>query len=219
MDLKNLIEPKARYVFFSDKDLNFAFPIVHVDQDFIYFTSKNPIELKFNEGYFLAQNNSGIVKFTNPEIQTLKKSDKQKNDLLLHRFDFTHIDHSISNRRNSVRFKFKEFIPLHFNIFGETMMGQLINISQGGLRMCIDTPIKTNILCNIEINLPMNGQHQNIKTNGMVVYAGREEDTKKIMVGICFVTPELVSLNERGKYTDTQNVLKEYISYRDKTNI
>ncbi|MBF0104773.1 MAG: PilZ domain-containing protein [Deltaproteobacteria bacterium] len=216
MDLKQILDPQARYVFLLRDAASFAFPIVHVEQNFLYFSSQKEFARPFDEGYFVAQDTEGIVRFTNPHIESLKNNPQQALGLLLHRIDFEKTAYAISNRRQNVRYVFKDFIPISFNVFGESMMAQLVNISEGGLRMCIDTPIKTNVLCHLEVRLPIDGTTVTLNTNGLVVYAGRDEDSSKNMVGICFITPEFVSAKEKKRYFEAKEVLKKFIEGREK---
>jgi len=219
MDLKQILDPNARHVFFTSGSLSYVYPIVHVDQNYLYFSSEKPLPENFDSGHFLAQDGAGIVQFAKPEIDALKKEVQASKNITqyLYRLDFDAMDFSITNRRQSMRYEFTDFVPISFNVFGENISAQLINISEGGLRMCVDTPLKKNVLCQLEIKIPSRTNEIYFKTNGIITYADHEEGTKKIFVGISFVSPEFNSNDEKDNYLETKMKLRKFISEKEHT--
>lgn len=205
--------PQARHVFLRCDSLSYAFPIVHVEDHWLYFSSQQNLPGFFETGHFLAEDQKGIVRFDNPQIESLKEQTKKDLDLQLHRIDFGSTSYEVTNRRQAPRHNFKDFLPMSFNIFGESMAAQLVNISQGGLQMNVDTPLKTNILCHLELKLPQNEKNVLLKTNGMVVYCGKEAEKSKYSVGLSFITPEFVSAENKAQYIESQKILENFIAH------
>lgn len=216
MDIKEILDPRARHVFFALDDLNYAYPIVHVENDSLYFTADTEIENpNFDKGHFLAPQNAGIVLFAKPIIKKLPtRPDAQGGLQKVYRMMLSSEDYEITNRRQHTRHEFKNFIPMNFSIFGETISAQLINISEGGLKMCVDTPLKKNILCRLEINLPRLSQDEDpvlFTTNGLIVYSENETTSGKYFVGINFITPDFVSIDQKQDYLNAKKTLAKFI--------
>jgi len=217
MDLKKILDPKARFIFFSQNLISYVCPIVHVDQNFLYFSSQKPLPDTFDEGHFLALDGAGIVQLTKPSIEALKEKIQKNLDSYLYRYDFDSSDYAISNRRQSVRFEFDNFIPISFKVFGENMTAQIINISEGGLRMRSDTPLKHNIICQLEIKIPTKDGIIKLKTNGVVMYADKEDGGKEVMIGMSFATPEFANKDEEKDYFNAKEELRKFISQKEHT--
>jgi len=215
MDLKQLLDPKARHIFLSAANLAYVYPIVHIKENYLYFSSDKPIPQSFDRGHFLAQDAAGIVQFSNPSVESTKKDRQNTLGLILHRINFDTLDYTITNRRQSMRYELNEFIPISFNVFGENIPAQLINISDSGLRMRVDTLLKTNILCQFHIKLPTQENEIQINTNGLVIYADCEEGSKNIMVGISFVTPDFKTDEDKQKYLKSKDNLTRFIAQKE----
>lgn len=213
MNVKDIIDPNARHLFLTKSSLNYAFPIVHVQGQWLYFSSPKPISSAFDSGYFLAREQQGIVQLNNPVIESVKK----KMELLLHRLDLNDTSHTLVNRRQSMRYAFKGFVPISFSVFGEAMAAQLVNVSEGGLRMSIDTPLKKNMLCHLKIRIPAPKKNIHFSTDGMVIYADREEGSNKFTAGISFITPEFSGDKEKQSYLTAKTALKGFIDEKERT--
>jgi hypothetical protein len=205
MELYRLLDPAARFIFLLVDGLTHAFPIVNVTGNHLYFTSKEELPERFESGYFLAPQDSGIVQFNHPAVESVRNLARLKLNAPLHRIDFTTLDFSVTNRRLYQRHALKGVIPMVFQVFGETLNARLVNISAGGLRMSVDNPIKKNIRCHFEIKLRQAGEDILFKTDGLIVYADPEDNAGEIpvMVGVSFVTPENLSDTERQKYKES----------------
>lgn len=217
MDIKEILDPRARHVFFALDNLTYAYPIVHVENDALYFTTDTEIENpNFDKGHFLAPQNAGIVLFAKPIVKKLPtRPDAEGAMQKVYRMMLSSEQYEISNRRQYTRHEFKNFIPMNFSIFGETIAAQLINISEGGLKMCVDTPLKKNILCRLEINLPRFSKDEDpvpFTTNGLIVYSEQETTSGKYFVGISFVTPDFVSAHQKQDYLDAKKTLAKFIA-------
>lgn len=215
MDIKSILDPKARHIFFAKDALTYAFPIVHVDDELLYFTShQNISQEKFDQGHFLAPENAGIVLFKNPITESVPSRITTDGTMQLFRLDFKNQKYEITNRRQTPRHEFRKFVPMNFNVFGEIMAAQLLNISEGGLKMCVETPLKKNILCHLEITLPRIQDDEPSKsfgTNGLIMYSDRDENTGKYLIGISFVSPDFVSLEQKQKYINAKATLATFI--------
>jgi len=211
MNLKTLIDPNTRFLFLKNGPASYAYPIVHVEGDYVYFSIKPPIPENFDNGYIVAANNAGILMFNNPNIETLNQNLQKNLNQKLFRINFNQLDYMITNRRMNLRLEFKDFIPISFNIFGETMAAQLINISESGLRMCVDTPLKKNIICQLHIKIPTKDGEIKFQTNGVIIYNESEEQKKKYMIGLSFVTPDFHSKQQEEEYFKAKEYLRKFI--------
>ncbi len=211
MDLKSLLDPKTRYIFLTQGEFTHAFPVVHVKEDLLYFSSKKPLPANIDSGHFLAQGNAGIVQFSKPEVMSLQETSKHNLDLILHVIDFSNLDYSITNRRISMRYEFKEFIPITFHVYGEVMTAQLINISEGGLRIRATTPLKNNIVCHFKISLPNDEEKLSFETDGIVVYSEHEKQHDNYMAGISFVVPDFKTDVDKEKYLESKETLRRFV--------
>ena len=216
MNIKELIDPKTRYVFLANAEETFAGAIVHVDPDVIYFSSPKTTPPASDVIYFLAQGAAGIVQFNKPRVEFLQTTSTAQMPVHLYRVNFEALDYTIINRRRSFRYEFKDFFPVSFNVFGEYMAARLMNISEGGLRMCVDTPIHKDVLCHLQIKIPHEEQAIRFNTDGVIVYADRNEDTKQITVGISFVTPDFSSDSDRAAYLTAKTKLGEFVKEKER---
>jgi hypothetical protein len=208
MDLKKILDAKTRYVFLARSGLSYAFAIVHVDGPFLYFTSQTPLTDPFDNGHFLATDGQGIVRFEKPVVESLTTAAEKRVGLKLHRLDFGNLDFSITNRRVYERYEFKKYIPITFHVFGNSIVAQLLNIGEGGLRMRADTPIKKDVLCHFEIALP--GTELKFCTDGLVVYIEPEDDQKQFVIGVQFLVPEFADDAAKQNYLNAKVVLKDF---------
>jgi len=210
MDLKTTMHPNARHVFFQKGDLSYAFTILHVDGSFIYFRSQSPIKESFESGHFLSFEDKGIVQFSEPQIDSLAEENCEKFGAHVHRLNLKDVDLSISNRRTTARFEFQNFIPFVFSVYGETISAQLVNISDGGLRMQVNTHLKKDVLCQLELNLPEEEGRLIFSTNAVVVYV-EETGKNTYMVGLSFVAPDFENDDEKQDYISAKEGLRSYI--------
>ncbi len=210
MDLKKLIDKTARYIFLAKNKISIACKIISIDESFIYFTNPESDPVNYDSGHFLSGDGQGIVLFEEPEIEKLQVPNEQL-PAPLYRINFSKVNFSLSNRRRYYRYEFKKYLPISFVIFGEPLMAQALNISEGGLRMRLDSPIKRDILCNFEIKITDQNQTLNLKTDGLVVYSEPDPETKKHVVGIQFVQPEKLNPQEKSLYEKSIQSLSEYI--------
>ena len=215
MNLKKLIDPKTRYVFLASDEETFAGIIVHVDTEAIYFSSTKTTPPASHVIYFLAQGSVGVVQFNKPRVEFLQTTTDVQVPVHLYRVNFEALDYTIINRRRSFRYEFKDFFPVSFNVFGEHMAARLMNISEGGLRMCVDTPIHKDVLCHLQIKIPHKKQAIRFDTDGVIVYADRNEDIKQITVGISFVTPDFSSDADRAIYLTAKTKLGEFVREKE----
>lgn len=212
MELAQLLDPKARFIFLVSDGLTNAFPIVHVAGNQLYFTSTERLPEHHESGYFPALDGEGIVQFGKPCIDSADLS-RLHIARPVHRIDFSPLDFTITNRRLHLRHEFKRVVPIVFQIFGETLNARLVNISAGGLRMCVSTPIQKNIRCHFEIRLRSRAEEAIFKTDGLVVYADPDDYDagKPVMVGVSFVTPEGMDDSARAAYKESWQRLEKTV--------
>lgn len=211
MDVKTLIDEKTRFLFGTQNQITQAFPIIHVDQNFLYFTSTQALPQGLESGYMVAKDQAGIVTFDKPALQSLKDHLPSHPDVYVHRLDFDKINYSITNRRRAVRYEFKDYVPITFSVFGETIAAQILNISEGGLRMALDTPLKKNVRCHLQIRIPDSGHAIDFKTDGLVMYSDTTEGTHQHVAGISFVAPDFEGEGDEASYVQAQSQLKAYV--------
>lgn len=211
MDLKTLIDEKARYLFVTIGELTEALPLIHVDQNYLYFTSTKPLTSGIQSGYFVAKDQAGIVTFDNPDLESLKDHLPSHPDVFVHRLNFDNTNYQITNRRRTVRYQFKDYVPITFSVFGETIAAQILNISEGGLRMALDTPLKKNVRCHFQINIPDSQNAIHFNTDGLIMYSDSSEGEHQHIAGISFVAPEFNSDQDQEKYIQAKTQLKKYV--------
>ncbi|MBU0506401.1 MAG: PilZ domain-containing protein [bacterium] len=217
MDLKNILDPKTRYIFFTEGDLTHAYPIIHVKANQLFFTAKEPLPEKIDGGHFLAQGEAGIVQFDAPTCLLITTNPKENMELYLYVIDFSSLDYSLTNRRASMRYEFKEFIPISFQVYGELMTAQLINISEGGLRLRLSTPLNKNVVCRFSIKLPLENEDFHFETDGIVVYSDTEQQQQNnYITGISFVVPEATSGEDKEKHIASKEAIRRFVFEKEK---
>src|SRR3989339_1988135 len=202
MDLKKILDPNTRYIFLTTNEINHAFPVVHVKDNLIFFSNEKEITEDYQSGHFLAQGDEGIVLFTNPVVIPLKDVTKEEYGAFLYVINFDNTDYSITNRRLSARYEFKEFLPVSFQVYGDMMTAQLINISAGGLRLRVNTCLHRNVFCHFKITLPIQGKNVCFETDGIVVYSEPEKSHNNFLTGISFVAPDFANKSEHQRYVE-----------------
>lgn len=205
MELKSLLHPKAKHIFIKFGDLVRAYPIAHVEDHALYFLAESEFTDKPTQGYFIARNNEGIVLFENPNPEMLP----YRPDAVLYRIITDELNYSVTNRRLYQRVEFAEFRPLMFRYYGDHIVGHMVNISEGGIRMNLDRSIELNTICHFEIRLT---QDFTFKTDGVVVRSGYSDDSKKqAVIGIHFLAPAFRSDEEKVSYQQDQKKLSDYL--------
>lgn len=209
-DIKSLIDPTVRHVFLTGHDISYAFPIIGVDGPYIFFCSQRPLEEAFERGHFLATDNKGIVQFDNPVIDSLSEEKVTEHGAHIHRLDLSDVEIVASNRRDQARYVFDHFVPFTFSVFGESIPAQLVNISDGGLRMQVNVPVKKNIFCQLQLRLPFGNDRLSFLTNAIVVYVEKKSKLE-YTVGLNFVAPDFQSETEKQDYIEAKEKLRAYI--------
>jgi hypothetical protein len=212
MELKQIMDPYTRHVFLSTDEYSYIFPIVHVEDSYLYFVSKESIADDFLEGHVTAQNDAGQVMFKQPKIESMLHQSEE--NVWVHRLNFSGMDYDISNRREYNRHTFEEPLSTVLKVFDVTMDAQIKNISEGGLRLRMDAMLKKEVFCQLNIMLPTDDaaedRHVYFSTNGMVVYNDPGEDGI-YTVGLAFVTPQFASEDEKNAYLDGKEALRRFI--------
>jgi hypothetical protein len=217
MDLKNILDPQTRYIFFSEGELTHAYPIIHVKDNQLFFTAEQALSDKIDGGHFLAQGEAGIVRFEKPQCLLVTTNPKENIELFLYALDFSKLDYSLTNRRASMRYEFKEFIPISFLVYGELMTAQLINISEGGLRLRVNTPLNKNVVCRFSIKLPLEDEDFYFETDGIVVYSDTEQQKNNYVTGISFVISETTSEEDKEKHIFSKEAIRRFVLEKEKS--
>lgn len=216
MDVKRILDESGRYLFLNRQGLVEAFPIIHVETSYIFFTSAKELEKNYDSGYFLASGGAGIVQFEKPVLESLDKNAQNQIKQKIHRVNIEPLDFIITNRRLSLRHELPQYMPILFYVYGEVMSAQLVNISEGGLRMSVTSALQKNTRCHFEIRLPTEEQQILFRTDGIVVYAENTSENKyQTHVGISFVTPDFTQPADEEKYKQSKEKLKNYILYKE----
>lgn len=213
MGLRNQIDPQAKYIFLNTKDLTFAFPIIHIDDDHIFFSTDQSKDLpdQIENGHI--QSSQGILCFKNPEIDSLKRNLSNELGCRLHRLRLTEGELQKEERRRTPRHSLNSFLPIQFNYFGEVLTGQLVDISSGGMKVILGCPIKKNSRVHFEVLIP--GDHPlQFKTDGFAVYV--KDNKGKAEVGIQFISPEFESDLAKETYLKQKKSLENFLESVEK---
>lgn len=211
MNLKELVAPQARHLFLQNSEESYAFQIVHVENEYVYFCSKKSLHDSFTNGHCLAHHNKGIILFHDPEIQRLENKNKAPEGIHLYRINFAKTNYEITDRRRHSRHKFDQFLPMSFNLFGDSSMGQLIDISESGARLITDTAMKKNTVCHLKLVIPTPNDVITFNPDAIVVFSDKNSNTKKFQIGLSFITPDFESDEEKQTYLESRQHLKTYL--------
>ncbi|MBX7148275.1 PilZ domain-containing protein [bacterium] len=207
-NLKEILDPKARYIFLDDQGLTEALMLTGIeDHSFLVVDPKSDINGKDRSGFFVAANGRGIVRF---------KATGQKAGVYKLNADFSSFN--IINRRESERIRVNVPIPIYLSCDGKRVEASLVNISEGGVRLVADEKLPLHAVYHFELSLPHKNGPVLFKTDGMVVYAEPEEDPDTFMTGITFVAPAFKSDEEKNNYLAMRQDLVSYLN-QNKTGL
>lgn len=211
-DLKEIIDPKARYLFLDDQGMTEAFLITSVEKQSIIVSYEGlPKPEQRRAGYFVAPSGQGIVRFTGT-LACLQQTSSPL-PLPLYRLtpDLAHL--KLIDRREFIRKVLPHPVMILFNFESQYIQTKLINLSEGGLRLSANRPLPMNIISQFELKLPQPRKSPfEFKTDGLVVYSEPEEDPAFFMIGVSFIAPKFLNEEEKKSYQEQRKQLSHYLT-------
>lgn len=210
MNVTQWLDPAARHVFLIHQGLTHAFIIAHAEESFLLFRSSHPLNIRPEAGYFLARDGAGIVQFYQPLFQSTSEDLFKRAGEYFHRIDFSKLDFEITNRRHHLRHTLPQRLPVSISLDDRTITGELINISEGGMRLAASEPVSHHTRCHFEFKIEP--KLPQFRLDGMVVYSGLEDSDagSETILGVSFVAGE--SQDQDGTlYKNRIQQLVEYI--------
>lgn len=202
-NLKEILDPHARHLFFDDQGLTEALQIAEVDEDSIVLqvSDKKPTKKK-REGYFIASNGRGIVRFKG-ELEPISDA--------ICRLKLNLSKLKLINRREFNRYEFKMPIPISLKCDEKFVKASLINVGEGGVRMSVGKRLPTQIAYQFEVSLPKGGGTFSFKTDGLIVYCEPEEVPDRFMAGVTFIAPKFSNEKEKESYLKSRKDLATFL--------
>lgn len=200
-NLKEILDPHARHLFFDDQGLTEALQIVEVDENSVVLQGKSPG--KKREGYFIASNGRGIVRFKG-ELEPISDA--------VCRLKLNLSKLKLINRREFNRYEFGIPVPISLKCDEKFVKASLINVGEGGLRMSVGRRLPTQVTYQFEVSLPKGGETFSFKTDGLIVYCEPEEAPDRFMAGVTFIAPKFSSEEERKSYQKSRRDLARFLS-------
>jgi len=209
-DIKDLIEPATRYLFLYEQGATHAFRIRGIHSDFIIaFHPEHFLPWKQREGYFQAAGGLGMVVFRSDGNLVEGTADTHHLPLYKIRLDTDRL--SLINRRQFTRYTLVKPRPIFFHCDGRMLEANIINLSEGGMRLECQEALPKNVTLHFEINLPATKGGDLFKTDGVVVYSEPEDSHHHFMTGISFVMPKYLSGDEKKKYLKSLQDFKKSV--------
>ncbi len=220
-NIEQILEPDSKYLFLDDDGMTQACRIRGVEGRSLLFFHPDSLRSLDDDttvsgsftrkGYFTAREGKGIVRF---EGRCWKKAgDSSKHSLPLYRLtiDWDHL--KLVDRREFIRHKLKQSLPLVFQYDGRMIEAELVNISEGGLCLKVSRPMPLNIIFELDLKLPRSGTSTpfHFHTDGLVVYSNYEKGTG-LVTGVAFVAPRFMTETERLEYQNQRHLFLEYLA-------
>lgn len=203
IQIKNLLDPKARYLFLEQEGLVQALRIRGVIGDSIVLDDAGDYAGQVG-GFFIAANGRGIVRYRGQ----LMGVDSQPGLSYL-KMELGTLQ--VINRREFNRYRLRSSPPVLFKYDGRLVKAELIDLSEGGCRVRAMERLPSPEIYQLEIKLAAKKTVWHFKTDGLVVYSEPELDPQYFMTGLCFVTPTFKQDLARTLYLATRAKLSAFV--------
>lgn len=193
MTLKQIMDPASRFVFLVHQNQTDAFQIVHVEDEALFFIASRQDLPFYEKAFVIGAESKGIVEWNEPALNFLEQKQPSPNDLHVFRLRFQQEEIRIVNRRQDERFEPDRLIPIAFNHFGEDLLGQLVDLSEGGLKLRVETKVSPHTRFHLRLKVPLKDKAVELDSDGVVLHC--EKNGPHYDVGIKFVSPEAATIS------------------------
>lgn len=208
-DIKQILEPSARFIFIQSSELPRAYALAGVVGKNVLVVTLEPHDTLLDgalEGFFAAANGGGIVRF---QAQATKEKTATG---FLGKIEIDMESLRIQNRRESLRHSFDSPVPVLLYEEDGIIDARIINMSEGGMRLSVARRLATQVICQFQLKLPTSEGVFEFVTDGLVVYSEPEEKHDRFMTGVSFVEPTLNTAEQKNAYRMRLTQLKIYLT-------
>lgn len=213
-NLKEILDPQARHIFLDDQSMTEAVVICGVEEGYFLVHNKHQsLSIGNRQGYFVASNGRGIVRFEG-DCQVFAQKEVKDVPFNIYKISINLNELKIINRREFIRYEFRYPLPILFRHDDQLVEATLINISEGGLRMTVSKKLPTQVVYQFEINLPKEPGIFHFSTDGLVAYCEPEDHPNSFMAGVSFVAPAFSNESEKKAYQNARHDLASWVMSR-----